>query len=81
VAKVHPLASSNTITQTTLKCQIQVTQYLDLIFPYLKGVGILHLEDVLWLGIRGLEMPLVDVFWLLGIRDLVELCQDARRIK
>ena len=55
---------SNTITQTSLRSQIQVTRYLDLIFPYLKGV----------------EMRQEDVFWL-GIRDLVELCQDARRIK
>jgi hypothetical protein len=61
VAGVHP---SN--TQTTLKCQIQVSRYLDLIFPYLKRVeSIMQREEVFWLGIS----------------DLVELCQDARRVK
>ena len=58
---------NNTITQTKLRLQrqIQVTRYLDLLFPYLKCV---------------LESELDDEFWL-GIRDLVELCQDARRVK
>jgi hypothetical protein len=63
----HKVHSSNTITaQTTvtLKCQIQVTQYLDLIFPCLKGI----------------DMWPDDVFWL-GVSDLVELCQKARRVK
>ena len=47
--------SSNTITQTKLRLQrqIQLTQYLDLLFPYLKCIE-MGLEDEFWLGIRDL---------------------------
>jgi hypothetical protein len=65
VGRAHP----PTITQTSLplECQIQVTQYLDFIFPYLESIKILpyHLKDETWSGIR----------------KLIKLCQNVRRVK
>ena len=59
--------STSTVTQASLECQIQVTQHLDFMFPYLKSIEIRPpiLEDVTWSGIH----------------DLIKLCQNARRLK
>jgi hypothetical protein len=53
------------ITPTTLDCQIQVTRHLDFMFPYLKSIETHH-------GLR-------HTTWS-GIRELVKLCQDVRRL-
>ena len=50
VGKAHPPSA---VTQTSLECQIRVTQHLDLIFPYLKSIEVQH-NDVTWSGIRDL---------------------------
>ena len=41
------------LSQTTLECQIQVTRYLDLIFPYLKFIEV-QPKDATWSEIRDL---------------------------
>ena len=56
---------STTNTQTSLECQIQVTRHLDSNFPYLKSIE--------------LQPWRKDEIWS-GIRDLVRLCQEARRV-
>ena len=62
---VGKLHSSITPSQkSNLTCQIRVTQHLDLIFPYLK------------IRMQGNSMNRV---WS-KIRDLIQLCQDARRV-
>ena len=48
VLSIHP-----STTQTTLECQIQVTRYLHLIFPYLKSI-LVHPNNVTWSGVRDL---------------------------
>ena len=50
VGRAHP---SDTITQTILEYQIQATQYLDFIFPYLKSIEVQH-KDEIWSAIRDL---------------------------
>ena len=68
VGKAHPSSGrAATNIQTSLACQIQATQHLDSIFPYLKTIKVHPDNDVMWSGIR----------------DLVHLCQDAnlRRVK
>jgi hypothetical protein len=52
-------------TQTSLEFQIKVARCLTLIFPYLKSI----------------EMPDHDNVTWSGIRDLVMLCQDVRRVQ
>ena len=52
-------------TQTRLECQIQVARNLDLIFPYLKSIEVEPNDDGTWSGIR----------------NLVKLCQEIRRVK
>ena len=61
VGRAHP---PDSVTQTMQEYQIQVTQYLDFIFPYLKPI----------------EVQPKDEIWS-SIRNLVKLCQDARRRK
>ena len=46
-------ATPPTITQTILEYQMQVTQHLDLIFPYMKSIEV-HRKDAVWLAIRDL---------------------------
>jgi hypothetical protein len=74
-------------TQTSLECQIQVTQHLDFIFPYLKSIEVcwphiyhgatchpcLESIEECWPHMNH------DATWS-GIRDLVKLCQNARRV-
>ena len=48
VLSIHPAS-----TQITLECQIQVTRYLHLIFPFLKSI-LVHPNNVTWSGIRDL---------------------------
>ena len=50
VGEAHP---STTETQTPLECQIQVTRYLNLFFPYLKSIEVPHTDEI-WSGIRDL---------------------------
>ena len=45
--------STATPSQTMLECQIQVTQHLDSIFPYLKSIEVSP-SNVTWSGIRDL---------------------------
>ena len=40
VLKVAGIRPSDTITQTSMECQIQVTKHLDLIFPYLQSLEV-----------------------------------------
>jgi hypothetical protein len=49
VGRAHPRPPSKTM----LERQIQVTRYLDLIFPYLKSIEV-QPKDVFWSGIRDL---------------------------
>jgi len=49
--EVLTVGSSN--TQPNLACQIQVTQHLDSIFPYLKSIEVQQ-NDATWSGIRDL---------------------------
>jgi hypothetical protein len=62
VERAHP----DSPRQTMLEHRIQVTQYLDFIFPYLKSIEIM--------------MNPVDETWS-AIHNLVKLCQDARQRK
>ena len=55
VGKVQP-----SIAPTSLKCQIEVARYLDLIFPYLKSIE-MHPDNVTWSGIRDLVKLCQDV--------------------
>lgn len=53
VGRAHPPAADS-ITQTMLEYQIQIAQYLDLIFPYLKPIEV-QPKDEIWSAINGLR--------------------------
>ena len=48
VGRAYP--PDHTVSQTMLECQIQVTQYLDFIFPYLKSIEV-QPKDEIWSAI------------------------------
>jgi hypothetical protein len=51
--EVLTVGGSDPVAHTTLECQIQVTQHLDLIFPYVISIEV-QPQDVNWSGIRDL---------------------------
>jgi hypothetical protein len=50
VGRAHP---SDSLTQTMLEYQIQVTRYLDFIFPYLKSIEVQPMDEI-WSAIHNL---------------------------
>jgi hypothetical protein len=63
--RVRPTTITPTSYREWLQCQIEVAKVLDFIFPYLTRIKVQPHDNETWLGIR----------------SLIELRQDARRVK